>query len=363
MTPQPIIAGIGVHTGQVMTVLGPIPVEELGVTLTHEHILSDVGCNGPEPEEASRKHLFHRPLTIDILGQVRELPQSNRDNQRLTDIGLMAAEVARFAHWGGRSIVEVTPDGIGRDVSGLQEVSRRSGVNIIASTGYYIEPSHPPELRTMSADDIADEVARDLVEGVPGTGVRAGSIGEIGIDMDFTPQEEKSLRGACRASARTQVPLTIHTPGGSVKSHEYRRRILDMVEEEGADIRHTMIAHANVRPVDLDSQFEIAARGAFLGYDGVSCDFNWGFRGSGLCDHEIAADLKRLIDAGFISHVLLSHDIHLKIMLTAYGGGGYSYILRTFLRRLREQGVTDQQIHTILVDNPRGYFSSHYRDA
>jgi phosphotriesterase-related protein len=363
MSPEPIVPGIGVHSGQVMTVLGPIPVEDLGVTLTHEHILSDVGCNGPEPQEASRKHLFHHPLTIDILGEVRVLPQSNRDNQRLTDTSLLSDEVARFAHLGGQSIVEVTLDGFGRDVVGLQEVSRRSGVNIVASAGYYIELSHPPRLRSMSIDDIADEIVRDVTEGVPGTGVRAGSLGELGIDVDFTAQEEKCLRAACRASARTQVPLTIHTPGGSARSHEYRRRILDIVEAEGADIRHTIIEHVYIRPSDFDSQLEIAARGAFLGYDGISCDFNWGFRGSGPCDHELAVDIRRLIDAGFINQVLLSHDVHLKIMLTAYGGGGYGYLLRTFLPRLREQGVTDEQIHTILVDNPRRYFSSRYRDA
>ena len=363
MSPEPIVPGIGVHSGQVMTVLGPIPVEDLGVTLTHEHIMSDVGCNGPEPQEASRKHLFNHPLTIDILGEVRALPQSNRDNQRLTDIDLLSSEVELFAHEGGRSIVEVTLDGIGRDVLGLQQISRRTGVNIVASAGYYIELSHPPRLRTMSVDDIADEIVRDVTEGVPGTGVRAGSLGELGIDVGFSEQEERALRAACRASARTQVPLTIHSPGGSAKIHEYRRRIMDIVEEEGADLRHTIMEHLYIRPADFDSQLEIAARGAFLGYDGISCEFDWGFRGSGPCDHELAADVKRLIDAGFINQILLSHDLHLKIMLTAYGGTGYSHILRYFVPRLRERGVSDEQINTILVDNPRRYFSSRFRNT
>jgi len=363
MSSEPLFPGIGVHSGQVMTVLGPVPVEDLGITLTHEHILSDIGCVSPEPEEASRKHLFNRPITMDILGELRVHPHYNRDDHRLTDLDLMTAEVARFAHEGGRSIVEVTLEGFGRDVAGLQQISRRTGVHIIASAGYYIEASHPVRLRSMSIDDIADEIVRDLVEGVPGTGIRAGSIGEVGIDVDFTPAEEKGLRAACRASARTQVPLTIHTPGGSAKSHEYRRRILDIVEEEGADLRHTIMEHVYIRPADFDSQMEIAARGAFLGYDGVSCNFEWGFRGSGPCDHELAADVKRLIDAGFLHQVLLSHDVHQRIMLTAYGGTGYGHILRHFLPRLREYGVTDEQIHKLLVDNPRRYFSSRYRDS
>jgi len=346
-----------------MTVEGPIPVEDLGLTLTHEHILCDYGCNGPEPAEASRKHLFHRPLTIDILGEVRWLPMSNRDNQRMTDVDLLSAEVREFAQLGGRSIVEVTLEGAGRDAKGLQQVSRRSGVNIVMGAGYYIEVGHPPRLKSMSADDIADEVVRDLTEEIPGTGVRAGIIGEIGIDVDFTSEEEKNLRAACRASARTGVPLSIHTPGGSARSHQYRRRILDIVEEEGADIRHTILDHVIIRPVDFDSQLEFAARGAFLGYDGVSCDFNWGFRGSGSCDFEVAQDVKRLIDAGFINHVLLSHDVHLKIMTTRYGGNGYGHILRGFTQRLHEAGVTDEEIRTMLEDNPRRLFSAKHRAA
>ncbi len=95
MNPEPTYPGIGVRSGQVMTVLGPIPVEDLGIALTHEHILSDVGCVSPEPEEASRKHLFNRPITMDILGELRVHPHYNRDDQRLTDLDLMTAEVAR----------------------------------------------------------------------------------------------------------------------------------------------------------------------------------------------------------------------------------------------------------------------------
>lgn len=361
MVQEPAFPGIGVHSGHVMTVAGPIMVESLGLTLTHEHILSDFGSNGPEPQEASRKHLFHRPLSIEILGAVRSLPMSNRDNQRLTDIDLAASEVGRFAHLGGRSMVELTLDGAGRDPMGLQHVSRRAGVNIIMGAGHYIEAAHPSRVKSMSEDDIADEIVRDLTESIPGSEVRAGIIGEIGIDMDFSAEELKSLRGACRASRRTQVPLSIHTPGGSERSHDYRRRILDIVEEEGADIRHTVIDHVALRPLDFDSQLEIGARGAFLGYDGISCDFDWGTRGSGPSDHELAVDIKRLVDAGLLTQILLSHDVHLKIMLTAYGGFGYGHILRSFGQRLRDQGITDEQVRTMLVDNPRRLFSSHHR--
>jgi phosphotriesterase-related protein len=353
--------GVGVDSGSVMTVTGPIPVEELGVTLIHEHTLIDSGVNGPEPREVSRAHLFNRPLTIDILGEVRALPQSNRDNQRLNDVALVSTELRDYALWGGRTIIDQTVDGLGRDPRGVLQVSRGSGVNIVLGAGYYIELAHPPRLATMSVDDIADEVVRDLTEGIPGTGVRAGIIGEIGIDKDVSPAEIKNLRAACRASNRTRVPLSVHTIG--VSPRDTRLRVLDIVEEEGADIRHTVIGHVTLRPNHFDIELEIARRGAFLGYDTVSSDFNWGHRGSGLCDHEIAEHVKRLIDAGFVDHILLSMDLHMKVMLKAYGGGGFGYLLREFLPLLREQGVTEQQISTMMVDNPRRCFASRYPSA
>ena len=101
---SPAIKGIGFNSGQVMTVLGPVPVDDLSITLTHEHILSDVGCNGPEPLEASQKDIFHKPLTMDILGEVRLYPQCNRDNQCLTDIDLAVLEVEKYRHLGGAQL-------------------------------------------------------------------------------------------------------------------------------------------------------------------------------------------------------------------------------------------------------------------
>lgn len=362
MTGPGVQNGVGIHSGSAMTVLGPVPVDDLGVTLTHEHLLIDVGANGPEPEEASLKRLFRLPLAIDILGEVRALPQSNRDNQLLIDVDLMSAEVRRYAEAGGQSIVDATTIGLGRDLAGLRAISQRTGVHVIAGAGFYHEIAQPARVRDMSVDDIASEIVRDLVEGAPGSGIRAGIIGEIGIDSEFTDQEERALRGACRASRITQVPLSIHTPGGAPRVHEHRRRICDIVEEEGAPIRHTIIDHVTIRPFDLDAQMDLAARGVFLGYDGISCDFDWGARGSGPSDHELADCIRVLVDAGFLGQILLSHDVHLKIMLTAYGGTGLAHILRHFVPRMRAVGLQEDQIHTLLVDNPRRYFSARHRD-
>ena len=350
---------VGVHSGQVMTVLGPVPVEELGVTLTHEHILSDFGCNGPAPEEASRKHNFFLPVSITNLGQIRMAPILNRDNQMLGDVELAAEEVARFRNFGGRTIVEVTNLGVGRDPQGLQQVSRRSGVQIVMGSGFYIGASHSQLMRTMSSADIADRIVAELTEGVAGTGARPGIIGEVAIDQEFTSEEEKSLRGAAQAARRTQVPLSVHMVGNIPNEHP--TRALDIIEEEGADLRHMVFCHVQLHSRSFEAQAALADRGVFLGYDGISCDFDWGKRGVGPSDEENAADIGRLIAAGYLHHILLSHDIHLKIMLTRYGGYGYAYILQRFVNRLRAHGVTGEQIRVLLEDNPRRLFSSRYR--
>ncbi len=146
-----------------------------------------------------------------------------------------------------------------------------------------------------------------------------------------------------------------------MRYHEYRTRIMDIVEEEGANLEHTIMDHVQIGPSSMASQFEIAQRGAFLGYDAISCGFNWGMRGWGPTDEESAADIETLIDAGFMHHILLSHDVHLKNMLTAYGGWGYAYILKTFVHRMRAVSIPDEQIGIMLVENPRRLFSSRCR--
>jgi phosphotriesterase-related protein len=354
---KPIFPSVGVNSGQVITVLGPMPVESLGVTLGHEHIIADFSIGRPLREEGSRRWFYDQPVSMEILGELRLAPYENRDNQLLGDIDVAADEVAKFRDWGGGTIVEVTNVGAFRDPLALKQISLRTGVNIIMGSGYYLNFAHPPRMKLLSVDDIADEIVCDVTEGVPETGVRSGIIGEIGIE-EFDEQEEKSLRGAARAASRTQVAMTVHTA-----KTKHGPKVLDIVEEEGADPNHVLMCDMQLHLDDLDYQMALADRGAFLGHDHVTCNFDWSARGHGMCpcDEERAVGIKQLIDSGYLNCILLSHDVHCKIMWTTYGGFGYAYILRRFSQRLRANGVTDDQIHTLLVDNPRRLFSAKYR--
>jgi phosphotriesterase-related protein len=347
------LAPTHVHSGKVMTVLGPIKADALGVTLMHEHLLNDCRCWWNKPHEPERQHLATEPVNAAILGELRMDPFVNLHNCTLDDETLTIRELGPVVDLGGRTVVDPTCRGIGRDPQALVRISRAMGLNVIMGAGYYLQSSHPPELKGMGAADVADEIVRETHLGVDGTGVRIGLIGEIGVSGDFTADEAKSLRGAARAHARTQLPLMVHLPAWYRHAH----RVLDIVEEEGGDPRHTVLCHMNPSANDVDYQTSLAERGAFLEYDMIGMDF-WYADQQVQCpsDEDNAHAIKRLIDTGFLGSLLLSQDVFLKMMLTYYGGFGYAYVQRHFLPRLRRHGVTDSQITSLMVNNPKRVF-------
>lgn len=341
-----------VDSGQVMTVLGPIPTEAMGITLPHEHILNDCRCWWNKPAEPERQHLATEPVHQGILGELRQDPFVNLDNCALDDEPLAIAELLAFGHAGGSTVVDPTCRGIGRNPEALQRIARATGLNIVMGAGYYLQSSHPPELAAMSADDVADEIVREALEGIDGA--RIGLIGEIGVSGDFTPEEEKSLRGAVRAQARCRLPLMVHLPGW----FRLGLRVLDIVEEEGGDPTQTVLCHMNPSFDDPDYQLACAARGAFIEYDMIGMDYWYADQGVQCpSDEETAGAIAGLVEAGVGHRLLLSQDVFLKMMLTRYGGNGYAHVLRHYMPRLRRHGLDEAAIQAMLVDNPRAIFT------
>ena len=124
-----------VGSGQVMTVLGPIPAAELGITLPHEHILNDCRCWWHRPSEPERQHLATEPVHQGIIGELRMDPFVNLDNCALDDEPLAIAELLAFRHAGGVSVVDPTCRGIGRNPPALQRIARATGLNIVMGVG------------------------------------------------------------------------------------------------------------------------------------------------------------------------------------------------------------------------------------
>jgi phosphotriesterase-related protein len=343
-----------VRSGKVMTVRGPIAATELGVTLPHEHILNDCRCWWHKPEEPERQHLATEPVHAGIIGELRMDPFVNLHNCALDDEPLAVAELLAFRRAGGRTVVDPTCRGIGRNPEALVRISEATGLNVVMGAGYYLESSHPPEVAHLSADAIADQIVAEALYGVGGTGVRIGLIGEIGVSADFTPAEEKSLRGAARAQRRTGLPLMVHLPGW----FRHGLKVLDIVEREGGDPARTVLCHMNPSFDDPAYQRACAERGAFVEYDMIGMDYFYADQ-QVQCpsDEETARAIRGLVDQGYGHKLLLSQDVFLKMMLTRYGGFGYAYVLRHYVPRLRRLGVEEAAIRTMLVDNPRRVFA------
>jgi phosphotriesterase-related protein len=300
------------------------------------------------------------PITMEILGDIRRDIFINKDNMVLGDIDLAIQEVMEFKRLGGSTLVEVTPPGIGRDPVGLRKVSEATGLNIVCCTGWYVAFSHPPMIKDLGIDDLCNIMIKELTEGIDGTGIRAGFIGELAMsgtpDKPFEKDEEKVLRAAAKASAKTGIPTTVHPNflGKHVDTY------IDVLLSEGARKDKIFISHIEMYPDDMDYQKAILDRGVSISYDqfGFECYMDSMAPGAGLpSDRERVKNLVSLIQAGYEKQLLISNECCFKVLYKRYGGYGYGHILEHIVPELRYKGVTEEQIRTILIDNPKRLFA------
>jgi phosphotriesterase-related protein len=395
--------------GRVMTVSGPIDPRLLGPTLMHEHLFVDwfegfppasapdrvapavvrrmQESGWPVPRAPDERRFFNAGrLTLAMIDDLRG-NRRLRTNYVIDDDALVARETAAFAARGGRTIVDLTPRGLGRDTGRLKRFAERSGLNVVTGTGWYRWPFHPPALRRMSVDRLTRILVEDVVRGGP-DGVRAGIIGEIPVDSrsiridrpigeilpdalvderskaprrrllatpvarrDLIPpgeiadgEELKVLRAAARASRLTGAALSIH---GTEPWIGYLR----IVEGEGADLGRVVISHAHYIFGER-ALLEAALRKGVV----LEEDYNlqhYATRAP-VSDIEPALDgIAWAILHGYRDQILLSLDICNKLGLKEYGGGGYDTLHQYILPRLKARGISTADIDHILVDNPR----------
>lgn len=341
-------------TGAVMTVLGPVSADALGRTLMHEHLLSNLETYLHEPPDPTDVPLMEASLTLDTLWWVREHPMANRQNLYQTDPELAADEVEWFRAAGGSTIVEISSIGLARDVRGLKRIAERTGVNILAGTGYYVGSSHPLTLAGRSVEDVTDELVQDLQVGMDGTDIRAGVIGEIGTSEPLYETEALVLRAAARAQARTGAAMIVH-PAPQHLSAEAMSYWLDILESEGAIPSKVVLSHLEARLADRPQDFEVLAkRGYVLSLDTWGNTKHYESRNFTMpSDADRVKLLARLVAEGLAPHLVLAQDVCYRDALTEYGGPGYGYILRHITPRLLAAGVPQSALDTMLLENPR----------
>jgi phosphotriesterase-related protein len=305
----------------VMTVRGPVPTAQLGVTHSHEHVLWDYW---------------------DLI---------NSYDCVFDDETIATAELVRFREAGGGSLVDCSTVGIRTDVSALRRISEASGVNVILGCGWYRERVYPREVFELTSTQLADALIRELTDGIDATGVRAGLIGEIGTERRaVSPAEERVFRAAAYAHRATGVAVLTHT----THFGDLALAQIDLLADAGVAPDRIIVSHLGDRP-DPTLLLAIAQRGVYLSIDNI------GYQQPGYpADPVRAANVAKLIQAGYGNRIVLGTDIGTKSALATFGGHGYDWLLSSFVPLLREHGVGDDDIQRVTVTNiaealaPRG---------
>ncbi len=306
--------------GKVMTVEGLIPAEEMGITLPHEHLV------------------------------VREW---NYQDRNYFNSAFM--ELVQYSTAGGRTLVELTSIGRDRDPLFVQKLAAKAGIQVIMGTGYYKDAWLPPEVHGMSADELAQRMVKEIVEGVGDTDIRAGVIGEIGVSRSITPTEEKVLVASARAQQETGAAINAHFDIGA-KETEYNHAI-DILETEGADLNRVALSHLVPRPDNFELFTQLAGRGCYIEFDlfGQGC---WPLMDNLINTHpEVQiSSVKGFIDHGLLEKILISQNVCHILHMTANGGYGYAHILKDVVPKFRGYGIAEVEIQTMMVDNPKRLF-------
>lgn len=333
----------------IRTVLGDLSREALGFTLPHEHILIDMENCVDEMPHAE----FHGKITPTNRYLMVSDPYYIKENAAYTDEDVAVRELELFKKYGGESIVDCTPDDIGRDVRALRRISERTGVNIIVGCGHYTEPSLSDKIKNMTVTELAEEILHDLNVGVQGTDIRAGVIGEIGTSAEITDAEKKCVEAALIAARETGASVHFHTS----LWEENGKTVLETAKKVGTDPSQVCIDH-----VDVDLRYDyckhLLDEGAWIEFDNCGKEFfmpprdHGKIRGKFAYDMERAEMIARLIADGYGGRLLVTNDICLKTMLAEYGGNGFMHVARSILPMLRYIGVKEADIGRLTIENP-----------
>ncbi len=306
----------------VNTVAGALDVSELGFTLMHEHVL------------------------VKSPGVVEDFPSVwDRD----AEMEKAAAKLRDVAARGVNTIVDCTTVDLGRDIEFVAEVARRSGIQIIACTGMYIDV--PRYFYSRSADAMAEFFVREIREGIAHSGIRAGIIKCATDEAGMTAQVEKAVRACARAHRATGVPITTHTYAAS----EMGTRQQDILAEEGVDLSRVIIGHSGDSK-DTEYLLRLLGQGSYVGMDRFGLDMF-------LPTADRVATVALLCRLGHADRMVLSHDANSymdwyerwMIEQTA-PDWHYNFIPDSVIPALRRAGVTDEQIRQMTIDNPRRIF-------
>ncbi|GAA4510071.1 phosphotriesterase family protein [Brevibacterium yomogidense] len=314
----------------VQTVKGPIDSAQLGRTYAHEHVF--------------------------VLGEEHRLNYQDWDEDAMVEQAV--ADLTELKRLGIDTIMDPTVLGLGRYIPRIQQIADRVDLTIVVATGLYTYNEIPfqfhytgPGLLFDQPEPLTELFVKDLTEGIADTGVRAAFLKCAIEEQGMTPGVERVMRAVGQAHVRTGAPITVHTNPHTRSGLDAQR----VLREEGVDLTKVVIGHSG-DSTDVDYLKEVADAGSILGMDRFGLDV--------LLPFEQRVDtVARLAAEGYTDRMVLAHDAACFIdwfdpeaKRQAVPQWNYRHITEDVLPALRERGVTEEQIDTMLVDNIRRYF-------
>ncbi|MGH9163644.1 MAG: hypothetical protein ACRD2X_27130 [Vicinamibacteraceae bacterium] len=326
-------------TKDISSVTGLLRPDDLGVTLPHEH----PACRW------DWRRLNHAGPPTDALTE---------DRRREQDDGLLAfwdLLGAKLKENGVRSILDARSEHSGRAVDLLQAISRRTGLNIMCVTGYYVPSQRPVDFMSRGLEAARDDMIKELVDGIGNTGVRAAAIklavgGRPGDDSD-----DLMLNAGALAQKATSCAITTHAT-----TPESRRHLLDVLDKRGADVSRVAIGHADANG-SVEESAQLLQRAGYVLYTiwGITNPRLIGSRTPVLRDHS-ARLIRGVLDRGLAKKVLFSIDFSVYqheggIVLRLYDipERTSNFIFTFVVPQLRKLGISEGEIHQMMVENPR----------
>ena len=278
--------------------------------------------------------LMHEHITIDLSGIKKDT------DCQLDCYAETVKEFQKLYAHGVRRIVDVTNDGMGRNVPYVLNVEKETGIRIVQSTGFYKEPFLPERVYGQTVREMADWMIGEITVGIDGHGPRAGMIGEIGTSKNqMTETERKVFDAAVLAAKETGMPIYTHTTLGT-----YAPEQAAYFKAAGLDLSRIVLGH-----IDLSGDLDYIRR--VLDY-GITICFDTVGKNNYFPDEKRIAFLLALEQEGRIDQIVLSEDLTRKSHLEYKGGIGYSYLFDTFIPMVKAAGLTQESLEKMLIHNP-----------
>ena len=301
--------------GEIITVNGNIKPEEMGLTLSHEHIMVDfigadkTGKHRYEPEDVVKTML---PFLEEVKGK------------------------------GVDTFVDCTPMYLARDVKVLKELSEKTGINILTNTGQYKEPYLPEETFNIEAEELASQWIKEYEDGIEDTDIRPGFIKTAVSPEGLKVVERKVIKAAALTSKKTDLTIATHTGCG-----QSAREVVSILEKEGVSPEKWVFVHAQ-NEKDYDILKELAEKGVWIELDGIGPE----------SIQEHISPLLYLLEAGLEDKIMLSQD-------AGWFEVGkepenekqpFTVIFDNFLPAARNRGISSKIIDKIMIENPAEAF-------